>query len=82
MADPPYDDGGAWEAIAATVESALAPGAMVVVEHAARMPSPETLAGLPRWRDRRQGDGAMAVYRAVHVEPEPAGARPAGEDVE
>jgi 16S rRNA (guanine966-N2)-methyltransferase len=83
MADPPYDDGGAWEAIAATVGCALAPGAIVVVEHAARMPSPETLAGLPRWRDRRQGDGAMAIYReADRDEQEPAGVRPAGEDVE
>ena len=64
MADPPYDDGGAWAAIAATVGRALASGAILVVEHAARVPAPETCAGLPRWRDRRQGDGALAIYRA------------------
>jgi len=73
VADPPYDDRGAWAAIAATVEHALALDAIVVVEHAARMPSPEALAGLPRWRDRRQGDGAVAMYRAT---------RAFGEDVE
>jgi len=67
MADPPYDDDGAWAAVAATVEHALASGAAVVVEHAARMPAPDTLAGLPLWRDRRQGDGAVAVYRALQT---------------
>ncbi|HRC63179.1 MAG TPA: 16S rRNA (guanine(966)-N(2))-methyltransferase RsmD, partial [Dehalococcoidia bacterium] len=64
-ADPPYDDGQAWAAIAATVERVLAPHAIVAVEHSARLPSPEVLAGLSRWRERRQGDGAVALYRAA-----------------
>jgi 16S rRNA (guanine966-N2)-methyltransferase len=64
VADPPYDDAAAWHAIGETVQGALAPHALVAVEHAARVVAPDTLAGLPRWRDRRQGDGAVAIYRA------------------
>lgn len=74
LADPPYAetsyDGAAdaanaapWDAVAATVEGALADGATVVLERGGRQPAPETLAGLPLWRDRRQGAGAVAVYR-------------------
>ncbi|MEZ4552846.1 MAG: 16S rRNA (guanine(966)-N(2))-methyltransferase RsmD [Dehalococcoidia bacterium] len=63
IADPPYDDGQAWAAIEATVAHVLATHAMLAVEHSARRPSPETLAGLTRWRERRQGDGAVALYR-------------------
>lgn len=63
-ADPPYDDGQAWAAIAATVVHALAADATLAVEHSARVPSPDVLAGLDRWRERRQGDGAVALYRA------------------
>jgi 16S rRNA (guanine(966)-N(2))-methyltransferase RsmD len=64
VADPPYDDAAAWHAIGETVQDALAPHALLVVEHAARTVAPDTLAGLPRWRDRRHGDGAVAIYRA------------------
>jgi 16S rRNA G966 N2-methylase RsmD len=63
LADPPYDDRAAWEAMAGTVEGALSEHAVIAIEHAARVPAPETFAGRPRWRDRRQGDGAVAVYR-------------------
>ncbi len=78
MADPPYDDREAWSAIAATVAGALAPSAIVVVEHAARVPPPDSLAGLAQWRDRRQGDGALALYRAA----EHRAAEVGGEDAE
>jgi 16S rRNA (guanine966-N2)-methyltransferase len=64
VADPPYDDAAAWQAIDETLREALAPHALVAVEHAARVVAPDELAGLPRWRDRRQGDGAVAIYRA------------------
>jgi 16S rRNA (guanine966-N2)-methyltransferase len=64
LADPPYDDAASWQVIGETVRSALAPHAFLAVEHAARVAAPEDLAGLPRWRDRRQGDGAVAIYRA------------------
>lgn len=63
LADPPYADGSAWGSISATVAEALAPHALIAVEHAARVAAPEALLGWPRWRDRRQGDGAVALYR-------------------
>lgn len=63
VADPPYDDAAPWVAVEATVGRALAAHAAVVVEHDARREPPSVLAGLPLWRDRRQGAGAVAVYR-------------------
>jgi len=72
VADPPYDDDRAWAAIAATLVGALAPEAVVAVEHSARKPSPAELVGLYRWRDRRQGDGAVALYRAMQASGEDA----------
>ena len=63
LADPPYDDAAAWTAIEHSVACALAEGAVLVVEHAARREPPAALAGLPLWRDRRQGAGAVAIYR-------------------
>ena len=75
LADPPYDEASAaWIAIARSVEGALAPHAMLVVEHTSRSAPPADVAGLPLWRDRRQGEGAVAIYRA---EP---GDTPRGED--
>jgi 16S rRNA (guanine966-N2)-methyltransferase len=63
VADPPYDDAAAWDAIAGTVQGALTPRAFVAVEHSARVTAPDVLGGWPCWRDRRQGDGAVAIYR-------------------
>ncbi len=63
LADPPYDDAAAWGSIERSLAGALADGAVLAVEHAARQEPPATLAGLPLWRDRRQGDGAVALYR-------------------
>ncbi len=65
LADPPYDDAAAWRAIERTLAGALSEGALLAVEHAARYEPPATLAGLPLWRDRRQGDGAVALYRGA-----------------
>ena len=70
VADPPYHDAAAWDAIGTAVQGALAPHAVVVVEHEAHATPPETLAGIPLWRERRQGAGSVAVYRPVE---EPAG---------
>jgi len=65
LADPPYDEASAaWIAIERSVEGALAPHAMLVVEHTSRSAPPAGVAGLPLWRDRRQGEGAVAIYRA------------------
>ena len=65
VADPPYHDAAAWDAIEQAVREALAPDAVVVVEHEAHLTPPEAFAGLVLWRDRRQGAGAVAVYRNV-----------------
>jgi 16S rRNA (guanine966-N2)-methyltransferase len=64
LADPPYDDAAAWTAIEQTVTGALADTATIVVEHAARTAPPASLAGRSLWRDRRQGEGAVAIYRS------------------
>ncbi len=63
LADPPYDDAAAWSAIEHSVAGALAEDAVLVVEHSARREPPAALMGRPLWRDRRQGDGAVALYR-------------------
>ncbi len=52
-----------WRDVDATVQGHLADGAIVVVEHNARSEAPAVLAGLPLWRDRRHGAGAVAIYR-------------------
>ena len=65
VADPPYHDAAAWDAIGTAVQGVLAPHAIVVVEHEARTVPPEALAGLPLWRERRQGAGSVAVYRTT-----------------
>lgn len=64
LADPPYDDAASSGAIERSVRGSLASDAVLVVEHAARRVPPSVLAGLPLWRDRRQGEGAVAIYRA------------------
>lgn len=64
LADPPYDDAHAWRSIEQAIGATLAERAALVVEHAARDQAPDTLAARPLWRDRRQGDGAVAIYRA------------------
>ena len=83
LADPPYDDAAAWDAIERSVQGHLAPGATLVVEHAARRGPPARLAGLALWRDRRQGAGAVALFRATQqtgTQPTEAQPRDAGED--
>ena len=63
LADPPYDDGAAWRAIEHAIEGAIAPDALIAVEHSARSHAPAALGGCAVWRRRRQGDGAIAAYR-------------------
>lgn len=67
VADPPYDDAAAWDHLARAVRGALAADGCIAVEHAARAAAPDTLAGLPLWRERRHGDGMIAIYRAPDV---------------
>ena len=63
LADPPYDDADAWEAIEGAIAGSLTADAVIAVEHAARAEAPPALAGCRRWRSRRQGDGVVAAYR-------------------
>ncbi len=65
LADPPYDDPDAWRSIEEAIGATLAEHTTMVVEHAARQTAPATLTGRPLWRDRRQGDGVVAIYRAA-----------------
>ncbi len=65
VADPPYDDAASWGAIERTVRGHVARDGVLVVEHSARRVPLPALAALPLWRDRRYGEGAVAVYRAV-----------------
>ncbi len=66
LADAPYDRAAAWQEIEHSVDGALAAGAMLAVEHAARQPPPAALLGRSMWRNRRQGAGAVAVYRLAN----------------
>ncbi len=63
LADPRYDDVASWGAIEATIADALTADAAIAVEHEAQRTPPERLAGRRLWRDRRHGEGAVAIYR-------------------
>jgi 16S rRNA (guanine966-N2)-methyltransferase len=78
LADPPWalvDEGRAGAALAALVASAaLAPAAMVVLEHSSRTPAPD-IEGLERVDTRRYGDAALAFYKPA-ILPGPRSERP------
>jgi 16S rRNA (guanine966-N2)-methyltransferase len=61
--DPPYAAPWIGEAVTAAGQL-LAPGGLVVLEHASRRAAPEP-AGLRLERTRRAGDSALSTYRAV-----------------
>ncbi|HKB12768.1 MAG TPA: 16S rRNA (guanine(966)-N(2))-methyltransferase RsmD [Vicinamibacterales bacterium] len=58
--DPPYDE-QVDDVLAAAAER-LAPGGVLVLEHARRAPSPERAGALPRAREVASGDSALALY--------------------
>ena len=63
LLDPPYDEPA--ETVAAVIASAgeaLAPGGLLVLEHARRRPSPETAGPLVRVRQVTSGDSALSFY--------------------
>ena len=70
LADPPYDDPAPWAAIEASIADALIADAAIAVEHRAQRTPPDQLAGRQLWRDRRHGDGAVAIYRPVSAQRE------------
>lgn len=64
LADPPYADDAAVQAVERVAGAPLlAPGAVVVLEHSKRREPPEALASLRRDRTRRHGDSAVSIYR-------------------
>ncbi len=61
LLDPPYDGPDPAETIE-RVAAALADGGLLVIEHARRVPAPDTAGGLVRTREVRSGDSALAFY--------------------
>jgi 16S rRNA (guanine966-N2)-methyltransferase len=83
LVDPPWalvDGGEAPRAVAEIVRAgALDPGALVVLEHAARSVPPE-IEGLARGETRRYGDTALTFYKpAILAPPRLDDARPTSE---
>ena len=67
--DPPYDEPDLTVAIAAA-ELLIAPGGMLVLEHARRRPAPEQAGRLRLSRDLVSGDSALAFYDEVRLKPD------------
>jgi 16S rRNA (guanine966-N2)-methyltransferase len=65
FADPPYADVDSLRAVLDFVaqREILAPGAIVIAEHAARAKMPEATGTLQRTRELKQGDSALSFYR-------------------
>ena len=59
--DPPYDEPDLMAAIAAA-DPLIAPGGMLVLEHARRRPAPDPVGRLRLSRDLVSGDSALAFY--------------------
>ena len=59
--DPPYDVPDLTASIAAA-EPLVAPGGLLVLEHARRVPAPEHVGRLRKSRDLVSGDSALAFY--------------------
>lgn len=82
LADPPWalvDEGPARDALEALARAgALAEGAAVVLEHAARSEPPE-VPSLVRGETRRYGDTALTFYKPAILAPPRDDARPTSE---
>ncbi len=63
LLDPPYDDPSVNAALEAA-SARLAPGGILVLEHARRTPPPDGLSGVVLGRQVRSGDSSLAFYRA------------------
>jgi len=68
LLDPPYDQLAPEMAcdVLAEVEGLLAPGGLVVLEHARRRPGPETAGRLVRGRLLASGDSSLSFYECQH----------------
>lgn len=66
--DPPYDEPDLTASIAAA-EPLIAPGGLLVLEHARRRPAPDQVRRLRLSRDLVSGDSALAFYSEVAERP-------------
>ena len=62
--DPPYDEPDLTASIA-EAERLVAPGGLLVLEHARRRPAPDEVGRLRKTRDLLSGDSALAFYAAA-----------------
>jgi 16S rRNA (guanine966-N2)-methyltransferase len=63
LADPPYYDEAAFDAVRRIAESDLIDEMTVLVlEHYRRQEAPPTLGPLPMYRERRHGDTVVSIY--------------------
>jgi 16S rRNA (guanine(966)-N(2))-methyltransferase RsmD len=62
--DPPYDEPDLTASIAGA-ERLVAPGGLLVLEHARRRPAPDEVGRLRKTRDLPSGDSALAFYAAA-----------------
>ncbi len=60
--DPPYADPSR-DAALQLASGHVAPGGVLVLEHATREPAPESAGTLTRTRTKRQGDSSLSFYR-------------------
>lgn len=58
--DPPYDEAAG--AVIAAAQKLIAPGGLLVLEHARRRPAPETADRLRRVRQVTSGDSSLSFY--------------------
>jgi len=58
--DPPYDERP--DSVLAAAGVLMAPGGLLVLEHARRVPAPETAGGLVRVRQVASGDSTLSFY--------------------
>jgi 16S rRNA (guanine966-N2)-methyltransferase len=63
LVDPPYRSDLAVRAVSAIPAQALAPGAVIVIEHDRRNAPPDALGSLLRTDQRRYGDTLVSFYR-------------------
>jgi 16S rRNA (guanine966-N2)-methyltransferase len=63
LLDPPYDEADdRLAAVLAQAAGVVAPGGVIVLEHARARPTPPAAGTLPRSRDVTSGDSALAFY--------------------
>jgi 16S rRNA (guanine966-N2)-methyltransferase len=72
LLDPPYDAGVLPDVLPKLAASDhLAPEAIIVAEHRATTVLPDSYGPLAVWKRRRQGDGAVTIYRRVPPRGQP-----------